>query len=301
MNDRRDELLVEPQWLLEHLQAPGVRILDCTTYMVAQPVGASKIVSGRPDYDAGHVPGAQHVDMVEHMSAASAPFPYTLPSAGEIERVLGGLGIGNEDRIIVYGRGHIPTVTRVWYVLHALGHRRVAILNGGFERWQREGFPVTAEVPRFPPTAYKAHPLPAKVAGFTEVQAAVGNADTVLVNALGRDQFAGAGGAHYGRPGRIPHSVTVPARELANQETKVFESNAAMQALFEQTGALGVPRVIAYCGGGIAASVAAFALELLGHPNWALYDNSLLEWSTRPDTEMATGCHPPVVADRPRR
>lgn len=289
MKDQREELLVEPQWLAEHLNDPDLRILDCTTYMVPQPIGASKIVSGRPDYDAGHLPGAQHVDMVEHLSAASAPFPYTLPSAQEIERVLSGLGIGNEHRIVVYGRGHIPTVTRAWYVLHAMGHKRVAVLDGGFERWQREGFPITTEMPRFSATSYRARPRPSRVAGFSEVQAAVGSSTTVLINALGRDQFDGSGGAHYGRPGRIPGSVSVPARELASQDTKVFASTEAMRDLFDSAGALAAPRAIAYCGGGIAASTAAFALELLGHPDWALYDNSLLEWSGRSDTKMVTG------------
>lgn len=284
---KREELLVEPEWLAAHLQDPDIRILDCTTYMEPQPVGASKIVSGRPDYDQAHIPGAQHVDMVTDLSAPDAPYPYTIPSVEQIERLLSRLGISEDQRIVLYGRGHIPTITRCWFVLHTMGHRRVAILDGGFERWQREGLPVTSKVPRFAPTQYLAQPRLRRVTGLDEVrEASVGNTKAVLINALGRDQYAGLGGAHYGRPGRIPGSVNVPARELANQETKVFVPDESMREAFAATGVLDAPRVIAYCGGGIAASAVVFALELLEHPDWALYDNSLLEWSNREDTEM---------------
>lgn len=208
--NRREELLVEPNWLLAHLHDPNLRILDCTIYMEPQPVGASKILSGRPDYERGHVPGAQHVDMVEDLSAAAAPFPYTLPSTEQIERLLGRLGITREHRIVLYGRGHIPTVTRCWFVLHAMGHGRVAVLDGGFERWQREGLPITTEIPRFAPTQYRAEPRRRRVTDLSEVReasSAAGASATVLLNALSRDQFAGTGGAHYGRPGRIPDSA----------------------------------------------------------------------------------------------
>lgn len=284
---RRAALLVEPAWLAEHLQDPDLRILDCTTYMVPQPVGASTIVSGLPDYERGHVPGAQHVDMVEDMSAPDGEFPYTLPSAGQMEQLMSRLGVANHHHIVLYGRGHIPTITRCWYVLHALGHERVSVLNGGMERWEREGWPLTTDIPRFAPTNYQAELRSQKVASLADVrQASSANDATLLINALGRDQFAGSGGAHYGRPGRIPASVNVPARELADQDTKMFVPDEVLHALFAPTGALEAPRVIAYCGGGIAASAVAFALEILGHPDWALYDNSLLEWSTRTDTAM---------------
>ncbi|MGE3862375.1 MAG: sulfurtransferase [Burkholderiaceae bacterium] len=289
MRDRRAEMLVDPRWLAANLAAPQLRILDCTTYMIAQPVGASLIRSGRPDYDEAHIPGAQHVDMVDDLSAPAAPFPYTMPPPAQIEALLGRLGIGNEHHIVVYGRGHIPTVTRVWYVLHAMGHRKLSILDGGFERWQREGLPATREVPRFAPVDYRTSFDPRRVADLNEVRAALSDTDVLLLNALGRDQFAGSGGAHYGRPGRIPGSVNVPARELADQETKVFHSTERIRALFDATNALSAPRVLAYCGGGIAASAAAFALEMLGHPDWAVYDNSLLEWSAEAGLPMLVG------------
>ncbi len=299
MNEARNEMLVQPAWLAASLDDPTLRILDCTTHMVPQPVGASKIVSGRADYLAGHLPGAQHVDMVEDLSDPAGPYPYTLPSPERVEQLLSRLGISNEHRIIIYGRSSLVTLTRAWYVLHAMGHRRVALLDGGFQQWQRQGLPVTAELPTFAPTTYRAHHDPRRKASLEEVRRAAtsevkpapGNrpADSLLLNALSPEQFAGTGGAHYGRPGRIPGSVNVPARDLSNPETLGFESLDRLRAMFEQAGALQARRVIHYCGGGIAATATAFALEMLGHPDWAVYDNSLLEWSTLPDTALHQG------------
>ena len=294
MNEARNEMLVQPAWLAACLDDPTLRILDCTTHMVPQPVGASKIVSGRADYLAGHLPGAQHVDMVEDLSDPAGPYPYTLPSPERVEQLLSRLGISNEHRIIIYGRSSLVTLTRAWYVLHAMGHRRVALLDGGFQQWQREGLPVKTELPTFAPTTYRAHHDPRRKASLEEVRRAAASEGApsqgaLLLNALSAEQFTGTGGAHYGRPGRIPGSVNVPARDLSNPETLSFESLDRLRAMFEQAGALQARRVIHYCGGGIAATATAFALEMLGHPDWAVYDNSLLEWSTLPDTALHQG------------
>lgn len=279
-------MLVEPQWLMEHLDDLKIRILDCTTYMTAQPTGPSKIDSGLPDYQKAHIPGAQHVDMVTQLSDPAGAYPYALPKPDQIDALLSDLGISNEHRVILYARSAPMTVTRGWYVLRALGHERVSLLDGGFARWESEGFPVTAEVPTYPATNYKSRLDPRRYADRDEVRAAIDNADTALVNSLGRDQFAGTGGAHYGRPGRIPGSVSVPAAELVNPKTRMYQATDVIQRKFDEAGVVPSQRAITYCGGGIAASADAFALELIGHEDWALYDNSLLEWSTQDDLPM---------------
>ncbi len=285
----RDDLLVQPDWLAAHLDDSAVRVLDCTTYMFPQPVGPSKIVSGRPDYLEGHIPGAQHVDMVEDLSDPAGKYPYTLPQPGQIERLMSRLGISNQHRIILYGRSSIMTLTRAWYVLHTLGHKNTALLDGSFARWQAEHRPISTTLPSFAPTVYRANADLRYLAGFDEVRAAISSDNTVLVNSLSSEQFSGNSGAHYGRPGRITGSVSVPARNMADPVTMIFESPQRLHEYFAQAGALSKPRVIHYCGGGIAATTTAFALHMLGAKDWAVYDNSLLEWATRDDAPMQTG------------
>ena len=125
-------LLVDADWLEQHLQDPDVRILDCTTYMTPQPVGPSLVRSGRPDWEREHIPGSAHVCMVNDLSDPHGRFPYTLPGKATIERLLSGLGIGNAHRVVLYGAAHPMVVTRAWWVLSALGHERVSVLDGGW-------------------------------------------------------------------------------------------------------------------------------------------------------------------------
>lgn len=281
-----DDRVVQPDWLAQRLGDDRLRILDCTTYMFPQPVGPSRIESGHPDYLKGHLPGAQHVDMVQDLSDPAGAFPYTLPPASQIERLLSRLGVGNDHLLVLYARSSPMTVTRAWYVLHAMGHARLYVLDGGFSRWQREERPVVADLPSFAPTVYRTNPRPALKADREQVQAALGKSDVLLANALSAEQFKGTGGAHYGRPGRIPGSQHVPARDVADPDSHAFLPLPQLRNLYATRAITAAPKVITYCGGGIAATATAFALERLGHSNWAVYDNSLLEWAADPTLPM---------------
>ena len=281
-------LLVTPAWLHARLDDPSVRILDCTTWMTPQPVGPSKITSGRPDWARAHIPGADHVCMVDSLSDPAGAFPYTLPGEAQIAALLSRLGIGNAHHVVLYAAAQPMVVTRAWWVLTALGHPRVSILDGGLPRWQREGLPLTdAVVPRAP-AAFQPRCDARLVADAERVARAVAGSGERLVNALSPEQFAGTGGAHYGRPGRIPGSINLPARDLVDPVTMDWQPPEAIAARMAAAG-LGDPDepVITYCGGGIAASVTFFALRLLGRDKVALYDNSLLEWSADPARPMA--------------
>jgi thiosulfate/3-mercaptopyruvate sulfurtransferase len=279
-------LLVSPAWLERRLDDPDVRILDCTTYMTPQAVGPSRITSGRPDWAREHIPGSDHVCMVEDLSDPAGAFPYTLPSEAQLEQLLSRLGIGNAHHVVLYGAAHPMVVTRAWWVLTALGHDRVSVLDGGWERWKREGRPTTsAHAPR--PAASFVARRRAEMIADADTVARASTQGACLVNALSGEQFAGTGGAHYGRPGRIPGSVSVPARDLVDAQTMTWLPLDALARRFAQAG-IGEAEtpVITYCGGGIAASLTLFALRLLGHERVALYDNSLLEWSADPARPM---------------
>ena len=289
MNHDAPPLLIDPDWLEARLDDPGIRILDCTTYMTPQPVGPSRIDSGRPDWAREHIPGADHVCMVEDLSDPQGAFPYTLPSESQVAALLSRLGIGNGHHVILYGAAHPMVVTRAWWVLTALGHDRVSVLDGGWERWKREGRPTTdAHAPR-PAAVFVARRRDGMIADAVAVARAAADG-ALLVNALSREQFQGTGGAHYGRPGRIPGSLNVPARELVDPVTMTWLPVDALARRFEEAGVHDDGRpVITYCGGGIAASLTLFALRLLGRDRVALYDNSLLEWSADPARPMEAG------------
>ena len=128
-----------------------------------------------------------------------------------------------------------------------------------------------------------------RVAGITEVTEAITNPQKVLLNALKKEQFLGTGGAHYGRPGRIPNSVSWPATDLYDLQTGEFKSLEDLTALLKQLDLQAGQQVVHYCGGGIAATTTAFVLETLGFTNWSVYDNSMNEWANTSDKPLQTG------------
>lgn len=282
--------LVDTTWLQAHLGDPDVRILDCTTYMTPQPVGPSRIESGRSDWARGHIPGAQHVDMVEDLSDPHGRFPYTLPTDMRMASLMSRLGIDNGHRVVLYGARHPMVVTRAWWVLSTLGHDGVSILDGGWEAWLREGRPVSTEAPHFGASAFRPHRHASRVADAQDVARALQTGEACLVNALSREQFEGTGGAHYGRPGRIPGSVNLPARDCIDPLTGLWQSQESIAAMALSAGVAPPDHpVIVYCGGGIAATATGFALQCAGWKHVSVYDNSLLEWSADPSRPMAQG------------
>jgi len=119
---------------------------------------------------------------------------------------------------------------------------------------------------------------PSMLSTMADVETALHREDTCLVNALSFEQFCGSGGAHYGRPGRIPRSISVPFRSLLEEGSSWFKSADAIRAIFSSAGVLQSEKIISYCGGGIAASGTTFALHLIGREDASLYDGSLIQW-----------------------
>lgn len=241
-------------------------------------MGKSIVHSGFNHWQAEHIPGALHLDMVSDLSAPSENISYGLPAPGVVQTVLRRLGVENDDIVVLYGSGYLGPVVRCWWVLKASGVQDVRILDGGFEAWKAMHLPVSQQASVFPESRFLAVAQPSMLSTMADVETAMQREDTCLVNALSFEQFCGSGGAHYGRPGRIPGSTSVPFRSLLEEGSSWFKTKDAITAIFSSAGVLQSEKIINYCGGGIAASGTAFALHLIGREDASLYDGSLIEW-----------------------
>lgn len=281
-------ILIEPAELEAQLGAPDLRIIDAHVFLNPKPVGGYDLVKGDKAYAEKHIPGAVFIDLVHELSAPHPTLLFMMPSAAQFERVMSVHGIGNEHRIVVYSAGPNMFGTRLYFMLKAMGHAQVQVLNGGFDAWTAEGRPTTTVVPDFPPTRYRAKPQPGIIVHKGDVVAALGRAEICLINALNADSHQGKVQS-YRRTGHIPGSVNVPALGLIDPATKKFAPAETLRAQLGAVGAIDAPRVIAYCGGGISATTDAFALELLGHTNVAIYDGSMSEWAADDALPIETG------------
>ena len=281
--------LVDPAWLEARLDDSSIRVIDCTLFMTPQPVGPSIVESGRSDWQAGHIPGSVYLHMVEDLSAPRDGLPYNLPPPEHITDLLASIGVNQDTRVVLYGAGFFNAITRAWWVLKASGVADVRILNGGWPRWTAENRPVSTGKTVFGRGNFQARRQAGRIAARIDVEAAIQDPDVVLINSLTPEQFHGTGGAHYGRPGRIPGSVNLPSRDLMESEPLLNKPLGTLEQMFKQSAVFEHEKVICYCGGGIAASNTAFVLDMLGHESVALYDQSLLEWSADRDLPMEVG------------
>jgi len=302
------QFLVETAWLAANLGLRDLRVIDCTVHIGFDPYAEPcyTVASGREDFERAHIPGAQFVDVVSELADPANPVPLMAPGAAEFAAVMGRLSIGNRSRVVLYSGQNAYWATRVWWLLRMFGFDNPALLDGGWQKWRREGRPAEAG-PAGPrrPTRFVVRAQRDLMATKAEVLAATGDPAALTINALPEDQHNFTSGVHYGRPGHITGSINIPSADLLDPNTNEFRSPAELRRRFEQAGAFD-RRVITYCGAGIAASADAMALVMLGHPEVKLYDSSLCEWAADPDLPMEappvpTSANQAIVAFESRR
>jgi thiosulfate/3-mercaptopyruvate sulfurtransferase len=284
------EYLVDTTWLRQHFDDANVVVLDCTTHLIPDPRTTYIVKAGREDFEKGHIPGAQFVDLQADLSDNSQlPLRFMLPNPADFAAAMRRFGIADDSKVVTYSTANPQWATRVWWVLRVYGFDNAAVLDGGFQKWARERRPVETgrAKPRQRSKFAARQPRPLMV-GKEDVLAAIGDGGQCTINALQAAQHAGTGGNTYGRPGRIKGSVNVPTVGLVDPESNTYLPPAQLRSQFDAVGAFD-KRVITYCGGGIAASATAHALVMLGHPDVRLYDASMSEWSVDPSLPMETG------------
>jgi len=274
------DTIVDTQWLADNLGAPSLRVFDCTTYLHYE-TGTGRpyrVESGRGDYDKGHIPGSAFLDLQGDLSDRSSPFNFTMPPPDDLAARFEAKGIGTGTRVVLYARKSMQWATRTWWMLRSVGFDDAAILDGGFDKWSAEGRPIETTETQYPAARLVASPRPGLFIGKSEVKAAIGDANACTINALAPDLHRGDN-PRYGRPGRIPGSVNVPALDLVETGSLTLKPPEAVAAAFSAVGADPSKRMLVYCGGGIAATLDAFLLYQLGYRDVAVYDASMSEWA----------------------
>jgi len=283
--------LIRTDELAARLGEAKLRVYDCTTFLHPQPGSARmRIETGRRHYEEqGHIPGAALIELQQDLSDASNGLRFSMPPAQSLASMLPAKGIGDGTEVVLYSAGDAWWATRVWWMLRAVGFDDAAVLDGGLARWIAEGRPLSTQPSAYAPAAgLSVRPRDL----FTDrhgVLAALGDASARVLNCLREEQHQGTADWHYGRPGHIAGSVSAPAAALFRPDG-TFRPADELRHFFAERGVAAGTKVVAYCGGGIAATADAFALTaLLGHDRVLVYDNSLQEWAMDPSLPMATG------------
>ncbi len=285
--------LITTAELADILGQPELRLFDCTTYLEYQPEG-SRIpyvaVPGKHTFEAGHIPGADVLDLQGEFSDQTAAHLFMMPKVAQLEAAFGRHGVGADRQVVLYSIGSAMWATRFWWMLKSLGFENVSVLDGGLDKWKAEGRAIeTGGAKGYPPAMVTARPKPGRFVGKKDVLAASADRNTVVVNALNPQLHRGFEPSRYGRPGHIPGSRNVSAATLIVPETKAFVPLTEAEAKFAAQGVAKDKRVVAYCGGGISATIDLFMLHRLGYDNLTLYDASMSEWAKDETLPIETG------------
>jgi len=272
--------LVSTEWLAANLGQPDLVAVDSSLFMPSSGRDA------RAEFLAAHIPGARFLD-VEELSDKSNPAPHMLPSAEDFGQAMEALGVNRDDRIIVYDNSPIRTAARGWFMFRHFGAERVAILNGGLQKWSAEGRPTESGEPVSRPARFEA----AERAGEVVSQDAIrGGLGTALIDARGKARFEGS--EPDPRPGvsagHIPGARNLPFAALY-QDDGTFRSRDEIAQTFAVAGADPHAPFVATCGSGVTANSLIFAAHLLGNRATRLYDGSWSEWGADPSTPKETG------------
>jgi thiosulfate/3-mercaptopyruvate sulfurtransferase len=275
--------LISTVELANILERPSLRLFDCTTYLEPAPANSGVpylAVPGRQTFEAGHIPGADFLDLQGEFSDQTTELRFMMPSVAQLEAAFGHHGVSAESEVVLYSIGSAMWATRFWWMLKSLGIENLSVLDGGLDKWKLEGRAVeTGPAKGYPAATFIAKPKPGFFIDKHATLAATADRSTVVVNALGPQFHKGLEPSRYGRPGRVPGSCNVSAATLFDPNTKAFVPLAEAEAKFAAQGITKDKRVVAYCGGGISATIDLFLLDQLGYKNLTLYDGSMGEWA----------------------
>src|ERR1700704_3884144 len=173
---RRKELITTAE-LAGIIDQPDLRLFDCTTYLEPAPAGSTVpylAVPGRHTFEAGHIPGADFLDLQGEFSDQRTELRFMMPATAQLEAAFGRHGIGADSRVVLYSIGTPMWGTRFWWMLRSLGFENAAVLDGGFDKWKAEQLAIeTGAAKGYPPATFKAKPKPGFFVGKQDVLAAI--------------------------------------------------------------------------------------------------------------------------------
>ena len=246
---------------------------------------------GRAQYRTAHIPGAVYVSLNEDLAGARTGLNgrHPLPSVDALASTFSRLGIAPGTQVVVYDQDAGLFASRVWWSLRYLGHDAVALLDGGWPKWQREGRPTRHGDETRRPEAFVPQPRPDMRVDVEHVMAHLDDPRAVLIDARGPDRFEGRNETLDRVAGHIPGARNVFYRSNLGGDGTMLPPGELRRKYEEALAGRAPEQAVMYCGSGVSACLNLLAMEHAGLPGTKLYVGSWSEWSSDPSRPVETG------------
>jgi thiosulfate/3-mercaptopyruvate sulfurtransferase len=275
--------LVSVGTLAQHLGDSNWLVVDCR-FDLAQPA------AGEAAYHVGHIPGAVYAHLDRDLSSPITPTTgrHPLPDPERFAQTLSRWGVGADTQVIAYDADNGMYASRLWWLLRWVGHRAVAVLDGGYKAWTGAGQPVSTEIPARSTTQFQARPDRELWLDADQVQARLQQPDWRLLDARAPERFAGKVEPLDKVAGHVPGARNHPFSTNLTSEGR-FGAPEELRRRYEQSQAgVSDDHTIVMCGSGVTACHLLLAMEVAGKPGARLYAGSWSEWIRSPQRGVAT-------------
>lgn len=280
-----DTLISADQLAAEQARGTPLRLLDCG-FELADPQ------AGQRAYDAGHIPGARHVNLEHALSGAKTGRNgrHPLPGRETFAETLTRLGLDAGMQVVAYDNAGGMFAARLWWMLRWAGHGAVAVLDGGLAAWKAAGRALSNEpAPPLPPGDFRLRPPSVATVSMDEVRANLEDQGRLVIDARAPDRFRGENETLDPVGGHIPGARNRLFKDNLGPDGR-FKAAALLRREFDAiTGGRPAEQLISQCGSGVTACHNLLAMEVAGLRGAALYPGSWSEWSALPGLPIATG------------
>ena len=246
---------------------------------------------GREQYRARHIPGAVYASLNDDLAGerTGTNGRHPVPDIDRLAATFGRFGIDRSTQVVVYDQDTGLFASRCWWSLRYLGHEAVAVLDGGWAKWVREGRPVRAGEETRPPAVFTPDPRPHLRAAVDEVLSTYVDRRVLLVDARGPDRFEGQVEPLDRVAGHIPGAINHFYRWNLADDGTMLPPEALREKFRSLLSGRPAEQVVMYCGSGVSACHNLLAMEHAGLPGARVYSGSWSEWSSDPSRPVEKG------------
>jgi thiosulfate/3-mercaptopyruvate sulfurtransferase len=276
--------IVNADVVAAHCDDPGWRIVDCHYHLLNHDEGYLR-------YCRAHIPNAVYAHLKRDLAGPTTAHTgrHPLPEIARFKQTLGRWGIDRDTQVVAYDDAQGSFAARLWWLLRWLGHRKVAVLNGGLSQWQTQGLALNRIIPQHDPREFAGQPDMSMLVESETIVTQLPRLELTLIDVRDPERFAGLQEPIDKVAGHIPNAVNVPWKSNLAADGLFLTKSQLLNLYHQYVTSDKTDQLVFMCGSGVTACHSLVALSHAGIDGAKLYPGSWSEWITNPQHPVQIG------------